>query len=67
MTVTLWFNYVEGGPARIFMYKTLAAARKKARTDAEKLADGVDPMAVRREEKERRPQHVCRERPAIPS
>jgi hypothetical protein len=38
---------------------SLAAARKKARTDAEKLADGVDPMAVRREEKERRPQHVC--------
>jgi integrase len=31
---------------------TLASARKKARAEAEKLAEGVDPMVARREERE---------------
>ena len=33
---------------------SLASARKKARAESEKLADGVDPMAARREEQERK-------------
>lgn len=59
-TAKAWvYRYKRGGKETklslgLYPALSLASARKKARAEAEKLAEGIDPMAARREEHERK-------------